>query len=161
MTPAQTKLARLRFVQQRCNADRRGIAWRMSFECWLAIWLGSGHWRERGVCRGQFCMARHGDRGPYSASNVSIVPNAVNIAAGQVPFTPERCAKIAAGLKGNTNGAGHRTAAARKHMRDGCKRRHDTPWLDHMREVTATPAYRRKMSKAVKAAWAAKREASP
>jgi hypothetical protein len=60
------------YSAQRIKAAVRGIEWRISFPEWLTVWMDSGHWADRGVGRGRYCMARHGDTGPYSVSNVSI-----------------------------------------------------------------------------------------
>jgi hypothetical protein len=51
----------------------------MSFDEWLAIWEGSGKYELRGNKKGCYCMARHGDRGPYKAGNVSIIPSTQNV----------------------------------------------------------------------------------
>ena len=58
---------------QRNRATARGIAWEFDFDSWLKVWVGSGflHLRGRGV--GCYVMARNGDVGPYSASNVQII----------------------------------------------------------------------------------------
>lgn len=64
--------AAVRYLHQRTTAGLRGIEWDISFPDWMRIWLNSGHWEDRGVGVGRYCMARHGDIGPYSATNVSI-----------------------------------------------------------------------------------------
>ena len=72
-------IPRYRFSIQRSHAKRRGIEWQMTFEEWFAVWQESGHWHERGNRVGQYVMARHGDTGPYSPDNVSIVTCSQNI----------------------------------------------------------------------------------
>ena len=63
----------MRYLSQRQSAiGKRGIAWKINFSEWLSIWLASGKWDKRGVGRGSYCMARHGDAGPYAVGNVSI-----------------------------------------------------------------------------------------
>lgn len=62
----------LAYLVQRQAAKRRGIEWLLSFEQWLAIWMASGNWENRGCGVGRFCMARHGDAGPYAVGNVTI-----------------------------------------------------------------------------------------
>ena len=57
---------------QRKNAERRGISWQLTYIQWIRIWIRSGHWKERGRNRGNYCMARFGDKGPYSKLNVKI-----------------------------------------------------------------------------------------
>lgn len=72
-TVAQLKDARKKFLIQKNKAGRRGIAFNLSFDQWLNIWMQSGHWLERGCCKGQYVMARPHDQGPYSVNNVEIV----------------------------------------------------------------------------------------
>lgn len=62
------------YDKQRHNAARRGVEWLISFPQWAAIWKHSGKWDQRGKSASSFCMARHGDMGPYSPTNVSIQP---------------------------------------------------------------------------------------
>jgi hypothetical protein len=68
-------LTRLRkdFTNHRANAKRRGIAFEISYPEWLELWIASGKLTARGRGRGKFVMARHGDKGSYSAENCSIV----------------------------------------------------------------------------------------
>lgn len=61
------------FHNHRSNAKFRGIGFELAFEHWLKIWLDSGHLAERGNKRGQYCMARFGDKGPYAVGNVKII----------------------------------------------------------------------------------------
>lgn len=67
-----------RYLNQRTTAFRRGINWEISFSEWLAVWIDSGKWEQRGIGRGTYCMARHGDIGPYRIDNVSIQLNEAN-----------------------------------------------------------------------------------
>ena len=64
------KTPKARYFQQRANAYERGIEWEISFEEWWSLW--EPHWANRGREKGQLVMARHGDDGPYSLTNVSI-----------------------------------------------------------------------------------------
>lgn len=66
------------YLSQKHAAKRRGIDWCLAFDSWIEIWKASGHLSRRGVGRGSYCMARHGDTGPYSAENVSIIPSTDN-----------------------------------------------------------------------------------
>lgn len=61
-----------RYHYQRQAAFKRGIGWEITFPEWLAIWVESGKWAERGIGIGRYCMSRHGDMGPYKVGNVSI-----------------------------------------------------------------------------------------
>jgi len=74
----QISEARNRFSQQRANAKSRGIAWRLTFEQWWAIWDASGKWHMRGKLPEQYCMARYNDKGVYKVGNVEIVTNRTN-----------------------------------------------------------------------------------
>jgi hypothetical protein len=53
-------------------ARERGIPFLFSFEEWLKFWIESGHYHEIGPFKGQYCMARNGDKGPYVRGNVRI-----------------------------------------------------------------------------------------
>ncbi len=66
--------ARDAYRTQRIHANERGIEWRFTFETWWATWSTSGKWNERGRYRGEYCMARTGDVGPYAPLNVRICP---------------------------------------------------------------------------------------
>jgi hypothetical protein len=68
------------FWAHRMGAKRRGIEFRFHYSDWLRVWEESGHLHERGCRRGQFVMARDGDRGAYCSSNVKIVLAEQNVA---------------------------------------------------------------------------------
>lgn len=70
-----------KFRQHKQNAARRGVPFFLSFDEWLAVWLESGHYDQRGnqTAHG-FVMARFGDSGPYAKGNVEIIPHAANVA---------------------------------------------------------------------------------
>lgn len=70
--------AGLAYTRQRENAKRRCIDWNLSLGQWWDIWKRSGHWKNRGIYKGQYCMSRVGDQGPYAVGNVAIVPNSDN-----------------------------------------------------------------------------------
>jgi hypothetical protein len=50
----------------------------MNLGQWWSLWKESGKWKSRGVYKGQYCMSRLGDVGPYAPGNVAIIPNADN-----------------------------------------------------------------------------------
>ena len=86
---------RNRYTTQRKSARERGIGWEFTFETWWAVWDASGKWSQRGRLLGEYVMARHGDVGPYSPSNVSIVTNTENVREARTreaahPFTTKR-----------------------------------------------------------------------
>jgi len=60
------------FVQQRVAAKKRKIAFLFSFAEWWSVWEASGKWEQRGKRKGQYCMSRFGDSGPYAVDNVHI-----------------------------------------------------------------------------------------
>ena len=63
----------IRFGEQKRVAKYRGIGWELEYWEWLQIWQDSGHLHDRGTKKGQWVMARNGDKGPYAANNVRIV----------------------------------------------------------------------------------------
>lgn len=72
---------KLRQAFNSCKSDakRRGVPFLLTFEEWLSIWRKSGKLSKRGKHRGQYQMARFGDRGPYKVSNVRILTVSENI----------------------------------------------------------------------------------
>ncbi len=72
----------MRYISQRGTAKKRGIAWEISFPEWCGIWHESGKLHLRGTGRGAYCMARHGDTGPYAPGNVSICTVEANSSDG-------------------------------------------------------------------------------
>lgn len=67
---SELAILRLRYHDQRLKATQRGIHWAFTFETWLEWWQNTGKLAERGNRRGQYCMARYGDEGPYAPYNV-------------------------------------------------------------------------------------------
>ena len=66
------KLPHNQYGDQKQAARQRGIEWLFIFQEWFDMWYFSGRWKERGHKRGQYCMMRNGDIGPYSVDNVTI-----------------------------------------------------------------------------------------
>jgi hypothetical protein len=57
-------------------ARTRGIEWCFEYDQWVAWWVKhAGHdWmKKRGRRKGQYCMARRGDKGPYAPGNVDCI----------------------------------------------------------------------------------------
>lgn len=54
----------------RTNAKMRGIEFKLTFEEWFCWWMETGHYSERGNCRGEYVMARKGDKGAYELGNI-------------------------------------------------------------------------------------------
>ena len=65
----------------RCAALRT-VGFELTFEEWWDIWQKSGHWEERGKCKGQYVMSRVGDLGPYKVGNVFIQLASQNVVDG-------------------------------------------------------------------------------
>ena len=78
---------RASYTRQKGRAKERGIPFLLTLEEWLSIWESSGHLGERGVGKGQYVMARNGDKGPYAVGNVKIITTGDN--AREVQQTKE------------------------------------------------------------------------
>lgn len=73
--------ARRIFSVQKHQAGKRGVEFLFTFEEWENWWLqhlGKGWQKKRGIQLGQYCMARKGDRGPYSVENVECILHSQN-----------------------------------------------------------------------------------
>lgn len=70
---SELKKTRDAYFAQKSKAAARGIEWHFTFDEWLELWKSSGKFHLRGRGLGRYCMARHGDVGPYTLWNVSIV----------------------------------------------------------------------------------------
>jgi hypothetical protein len=68
------------FNLQKKSATKRGIGWELTFVEWIRLWDESGKWELRGPLKGQYCMGRNGDVGPYKVGNVRIISVDQNIA---------------------------------------------------------------------------------
>jgi hypothetical protein len=68
-----------KFRVHRNGAKARGIDFNLTYDQWQDIWNQSGHWEERGNKRGQYCMSRYNDQGPYEIGNVFIQRHTDNI----------------------------------------------------------------------------------
>lgn len=70
---AYKRTPREAYNDQRKSAIRRGVGWQFTFEEWVSWWeanLGPDWFRLRGHKTDQYVMARKGDKGPYTKSNV-------------------------------------------------------------------------------------------
>lgn len=144
---------RIAWRSQKDSAKLRGIEWLMSFEEWLQIWAQSGHLHERGRKKGQYCMARFGDVGPYAIDNVKIILHGANVSEAllgkerpdiaeqnsrlktRMKFSNEVKARMSAGGKGKVFSKEHidkiaaahkgtkRTSETKKKMREAWDRR--------------------------------------
>lgn len=66
------------------QAKVRGIEFLLTFDEWFKFWIDSGHFHERGACRGKYVMARFGDVGPYALGNIKIISHGENISEGRL-----------------------------------------------------------------------------
>jgi hypothetical protein len=110
LTQDRLRKLRVRFCAQQSSADERSIDFTLSFGQWLDIWITSGKLLKRGRHRGDYVMARIGDRGPYALGNVEIIPHAENIRQfhlGKI-VSPETCRKISAAKIGQPKSPEHR-----------------------------------------------------
>jgi hypothetical protein len=60
--------------------DKTPILFKLTFNEWLDIWIASGHLKDRGRRKHQYCMSRKNDYGNYEVGNVEIVQNTENYA---------------------------------------------------------------------------------
>lgn len=105
---------RMRFHAQRGFAKWRGIPFLLTFDQWWKLWQDSGHWNQKGRRKGEYCMARFGDKGAYELGNVRICTVEENHAEWQAShkltadpypgfrrdrWTPEQIAKQAAAVR--------------------------------------------------------------
>lgn len=91
-TPEELKL-RMQYSTQKGNSiKRRNIPFTITYEEWKEVWVSSGHLHEKGRKKGQYCMSRYGDVGPYSKDNVFIQLHSVNAAEGHtgIPNGPSK-----------------------------------------------------------------------
>jgi hypothetical protein len=69
------------FKDQKHSAKQRGIEFLFSYEDWVSWWvfhLGPDWFQLRGPRKGQYCMARLRDEGPYVAWNVRCITGTEN-----------------------------------------------------------------------------------
>ena len=75
--------ARKRYDQQKSAATTRNIKWNFTFNEWWEWWEATGHWHERGIQKGQYCMARFNDIGPYELGNIKCILHSENVSESQ------------------------------------------------------------------------------
>ena len=66
------------YSKHKQDAKKRGVPFFFTFDEWWAVWRDSGKWEQRGVRKGQYVMARFGDKGGYETSNVRICTSSEN-----------------------------------------------------------------------------------
>lgn len=70
---AHSLFFRKKYHEQGVQASRRNIPFLMSYYEWYQLWRESDQLYNRGFHRGQYVMARIGDKGPYRLGNVKII----------------------------------------------------------------------------------------
>jgi hypothetical protein len=63
------------FLQQRTNARRTDVPWRLTLPDWCDVWNRSGKWARRGRGPFRYGLTRIDSNGPYSVENVLILEN--------------------------------------------------------------------------------------
>jgi hypothetical protein len=107
------KNPRARWNAHRGNAKKVGTPFELTFDEWWQIWSSSGHWHERGQHRGQYVMARFGDRGPYAVGNVAIVKHEDNDREGSLhPRSEEWLQNVRSALVRKNCGIKQRNASS-------------------------------------------------
>lgn len=95
------KLAKQRYNLKIRDALTREIDFLMSFDEWWDIWQKSGYYSDYGCRKGQYCMSRYNDVGPYHKDNVFIQLTTDNTKQGNIGKKfPLKGAKISAALLG-------------------------------------------------------------
>lgn len=142
MAPARRfspHIAKLRnaFFIQRHSSEERGILFLLTFEEWLQIWQDSGHLHERGRKKGQYCMARFNDTGPYAVWNVKIMQHCLNVAEGQIgrkaSFETRR--KQSCSMRGIKKSEEHKQKDREAHL----GKKHSEASLQKMRGIKHSP----------------------
>ena len=70
MTNEEIRKAKVRFSQQRCMAEKRGIVWKLTYAEWINWWLATGKYHLRGRGKGKYVMCRYNDCGAYELGNI-------------------------------------------------------------------------------------------
>lgn len=93
-----------KYNDQKQRAKKRDINFLLTFDEWWDFWQSSGHWDQRGTCKGQYVMSRYGDQGDYCLGNIFVQPVEDNISQGNKgkakPKSAETKAKMSAVSKG-------------------------------------------------------------
>lgn len=117
--PNKVELRKLKlaFYSHRHTARAHGRAFLLTFDQWFEIWQASGHLKERGRKRGQYCMARFGDVGPYAVGNVricTVTENHHEAHCGK-PLTTSHRANLSKAFRGRRLSADQRAKLSKAH----------------------------------------------
>ena len=139
------------YLVQRKNAKHRGILWYFNYVTWWRKWCKSGKWDQRGKGKDQYCMARFGDKGPYSYENTKIITISKNHRENTYTHTLETRRKMSLSKMGNKAWLG------KKHSLETRKKmslNHNKYWLSKEHSLET----RKKMSLSQKTAWLKRKE---
>lgn len=138
------KSRRRKYKLHKLHAKQREIPWLLNYTTWIKIWLSSQHWHERGKERGQYQMARFGDKGPYATWNVRICTIRENQNEAHLgrKYSKETRIKMSKSRIGNKNRLGTKHSQETRHKISIAKK-----------GAKPTIESRHKMSIAQKARW--------
>lgn len=94
MTNEEIKRSKNRYHQQRYQAARRGIEFKLTYSEWITWWLATGKYHLRGRDKGKYVMARKGDQGAYELGNIECITHSENVSLKQRQSKPQRGPKI-------------------------------------------------------------------
>ena len=140
---------RCKYKHHKNRAKHANIPWLFSYVTWWRKWCESGKWKLRGTKKGQYCMARFWDTGPYAPWNVKIIKHSENSREGNIGHkrglgnkswtgkkrTEETKRKISKSLQGH--GAG-RTLSVETRDKIAAARRGKPLTLKHKAKISAS-----------------------
>ena len=154
--------AKKKYASHKWQAKNRNIEWLFTFESWIKMWIESGKWDQRGTKRGQYCMSRPNDQGPYSPENVVIKTHSENVIEAHVVGS----AKKPPNRLGKKNGAKWHEAITKINTPERAQKISDTLKLKYKEQGgsktkgrIASPEECKRKSEASKLMWA-KRKAN-
>ena len=91
-----------KYSVHKAGAKARQIDFLLTFDEWWDWWQSTGKWTKRGNRKGQYCMARYGDTGPYAIGNIKCILTADNSREAKCgkPLSAEHKKKCSESLKG-------------------------------------------------------------
>jgi hypothetical protein len=98
---------RNKYRLHKATAALRGIDFLLTFKQWFEIWESSGHMHERGRRKGEYVMARKGDRGAYALGNIKIITQDENSSEKRFTLRKSARKKMSASAKRRDRSAGY------------------------------------------------------
>lgn len=152
--PKGRDIPRTRYKEHRIAAGKRGIPFQLTFEEWWGIWQASGKWEQRGRRKGQYVMARFGDKGPYAADNVHICTTSHNLSEGQIGTPLRGWAAPGFAAEYWASDASKEARKRRSEAQRGVSKGRGIPKPDHMRaKLAATITGRRSVYRDGRRTW--------